>query len=236
MPRLIAKMKTVKQKIAILGATGRTGIWIIKEALNRGYSVNALVRPQSSLDIEQPDLNIIKGVPTSAEDLTRTMEGCEAVLSALNISRKIEWWPWSALSSSPTFLSEVAEKMVTIAKEIDLRRCLIVTAWGTGESKQDTPGFFGFMIDYTNIGVVYRDHERQEEIWEKSGLDWTIVRPVGLTNDTDEKSVGVLLESKTTKPDKLTISRRMVAEFMLDALEDGSYIRQKPIVFYSKKS
>lgn len=226
----------MKTKIAVLGATGRTGIWIVKESLNRGYAVNALVWPQSDLNIEHPDLRIIKGSPTSTEDLTQTMEGCEAVLSALNISRKTEWWPWSPLTGSPTFLSEVAAEIVTIAKKTNLKRCLIVTAWGTGESKQDIPGFFRFMIDNTKIGVVYRDHERQEAIWEKSGLDWTIVRPVGLTNDTDEMPVGTLLESKITKPDKLTISRRMVAEFLLDALENGSFIQQKPIVFYSKKS
>lgn len=198
--------------------------------------MNALVRPQSSLDIEHPDLTIIKGVPTSTEDLARTMEGCTAVFGALNISRKTEWWPWSELSGSPTLLSEVAKKVVEVARQVDLKRCLIVTAWGTGESKQDIPILFRFMIDYTNIGVVYRDHERQEEIWGKSDLDWTVVRPVGLTNETDPRPVGTLLESRTAKPDKLTISRRMVAEFILDALESDRFIRQQPIIFYSKKS
>lgn len=224
----------MKTKIAVLGATGRTGIWIVKEALNRNYAVNALVRSQSSLDIEHPDLNIIKGDPTSASDLKQVMQGCEALLNALNISRKNEWWLWSELSSSPTFLSEVAEKVVAVAKQIGLKRCLIVTAWGTSETKADIPGWFRFFIDNTNIGVTYCDHERQEEIWEKSNLGWTIVRPVGLTNDTNEKPVQVLLNSKTTKPDKMTISRREVAKFLLDTLENGDYIHQKPIISYKK--
>ena len=233
-PRSRLPKAIMKSKIAVLGATGRTGIWIVKEALNRGYAVNALVRAQSSLDIEHPDLTVFKGVPTSAKDLARTMDGCDAVLNALNISRKTEWWLWSNLSSSPTFLSEVAQKVVAVAKEIDLKRCLTVSAWGTGSTKQDIPAWFRFFINNTKIGVTYRDHERQEAIWEKSGLDWTVVRPVGLTNDTAEKPIQVLLESKTTKPDKLTISRRMVATFMLDALENDPYIQQKPIIFYKK--
>ncbi len=224
----------MKRKIAVLGATGRTGIWIVKEALNRGYAVNALVRAQSSLDIEHPDLKIIKGIPTSARDLTQVMQECEAVFNALNISRKNEWWLWSKLSSSPTFLSEVAEKVVTVAKQIGLRRCLIVTAWGTGESKADLPSWFRFFINTTKIGVTYRDHERQEAVWEKSGLDWTIVRPVGLTNETQEKPIQVLLNSKTAKPDKMTISRREVAKFMLDSLEGDRYIQQKPIISYKE--
>ena len=223
----------MKKKIAVLGATGRTGIWIVKEALQRGYAVNALVREQSSLNIEHNDLTIIKGTPTATVDLIRVMEGCEAVMSALNISRKNEWWLWSELSSSPTFLSDVARKTVAVAKEMDLKRCLIVTAWGTGATKEDLPGFFRFFINNTKIGVTYQDHERQEAIWEKSGLDWTVVRPVGLTNDTEEKPIGVLLETKTSKPANSRISRRMVAQFMLDAWEEGTYIHEKPIIFYS---
>ena len=81
--------------------------------------------------------------------------------------------------------------------------------------------------------MTYQDHERQEAIWEKSGLDWTVVRPVGLTNDTEEKTIGVLLETKTSKPANSRISRRMVAQFMLDAWEEGTYIHEKPIIFYS---
>lgn len=223
----------MKKKIAVLGATGRTGIWIVKEALQRGYAVNALVREQSSLNIEHNDLTIIKGTPTATVDLIRVMEGCEAVMSALNISRKNEWWLWSELSSSPTFLSDVARKTVAVAKEMDLKRCLIVTAWGTGATKEDLPGFFRFFINNTKIGVTYQDHECQEAIWEKSGLDWTVVRPVGLTNDTEEKPIGVLLETKTSKPANSRISRRMVAQFMLDAWEEGTYIHEKPIIFYS---
>lgn len=218
----------MKKKIAVLG-----GIWIVKEALQQGYAVNALVREQSSLNIEHNDLTIIKGTPTATVDLIRVMEGCEAVMSALNISRKNEWWLWSELSSSPTFLSDVARKTVAVAKEMDLKRCLIVTAWGTGATKEDLPGFFRFFINNTKIGVTYQDHERQEAIWEKSGLDWTVVRPVGLTNDTEEKPIGVLLETKTSKPANSRISRRMVAQFMLDAWEEGTYIHEKPIIFYS---
>lgn len=223
----------MKKKIAVLGATGRTGIWIVKEALQRGYAVNALVREQSSLNIEHPDLTIVKGTPAAAVDLKRVMDGCEAVLNALNISRKNEWWLWSELSSSPTFLSDVARKLVEVTPETKVKRYLIVTAWGTGATKEEIPGWFRFFINNTKIGVTYLDHDRQEEVWEKSGLDWTVVRPVGLTNDTEEKPMGVLLNTKTTKPAHMTISRRMVAQFMLDALEEGTYIHQKPIIFYS---
>lgn len=220
-----------KPTIAVLGATGRTGRWIVEEALQRGYFVQALVRDKSRLTIWHENLTIIEGTPESRKDLRATMKGCEAVLGALNISRKQEWWLWSELTASSTFLSAVASKVVEVANEMNIKRCLVVTAWGTAETKKDLPAAFRWMIDLTNIGVTYRDHERQDLIWEKSGLDWTIVRPVGLTNSMEEKSIQILLNSSTAKP-AMIISRRMVALFMLDALEQGTYIHQMPIISY----
>lgn len=223
--------RKAKPKIAVLGATGRTGYWIVKEALERGYAVNALVRDKSRLDIQHDQLNVIEGTPESKSDLMDTLAGCEAVLSALNISRVHEWWLWSKLTASPTFLSEVAEKVVEVATEMNMQRCLIVTAWGTSDTKKDLPAPFRWMIDMTQIGVTYEDHERQEKIWERSGLDYTIARPVGLTTSTEEKPIHIQLDTSTSKP-AMTISRRMVALFMLDALEQGTYIHQKPIISY----
>lgn len=223
--------KQNKPTIAVLGATGRTGRWIVEEALKRGYIVRALVRDRSRLPIRHDNLMVIEGTPESEKDLRTTMEGCQAVLSALNIAREQEWWLWSKLTASPTFLSEAASKVAEVAHEADIRRCLVVTAWGTSETKKDLPAPFRWMIDLTNIGITYRDHERQERVWEKSGLDWTIVRPVGLTNDREEKSIQILLDTSTAKP-TMTISRRMVALFMLDALEQGTYIHQMPIISY----
>jgi putative NADH-flavin reductase len=220
-----------KPRIAVLGATGRTGRWIVEEALRRGYAVNALVRDKSRLAIQHDDLSVIVGTPESKNDLTTTMAGCEAVLSALNISRVHEWWLWSKLTASPTFLSEVAQKVVEVATEMNTQCCLVVTAWGTSETKKDLPAPFRWMIDMTQIGITYQDHERQERVWEKSGLDWTIIRPVGLTNSTEEKSIQIKLDTSTSKP-AMTISRRMVALFMLDALEQGTYTHQMPIISY----
>lgn len=221
----------MKKKIAILGATGRTGRWVVEEALHRGYAVNVLVRTKSRLLVRHEDLTVIEGTPALSKDLVTTLNGCVAVLSALNISRSKEWWPWSKLSASETFLSDVARELVNVMTSMKIRRVLVVTAWGTSESRSRLPGWFRFMISTSKIGVTYRDHERQERVWESSGLDWTIVRPVGLTNGARSKPIEVWTGNESKNP-RLTISRRQVANFMLDALEQGSYICQKPIVAY----
>jgi len=74
-------------------------------------------------------------------------------------------------------------------------------------------------IRNTNIWKAYLDHDRQEKALRASGLDWTIVRPVMLT-DEDYASY-IVTNARATAP---KISRKGVAKFILDSIEQGKYI------------
>jgi len=96
-------------------------------------------------------------------------------------------------------------------------RFIVCSAWGVSEMTHDIPGWFKWLIQNSNIGVAYEDHNRQERIVSVSAFNWTILRPVGLTNSSKEQSV---LESFDNHPKpSLTISRKSVAGFLLDSLE-----------------
>jgi putative NADH-flavin reductase len=218
--------------IAVLGASGRTGRWIVQEALERGYTVRAIVRDPIVRDpagrpLRHERLQVVQGTPTDEQVLREALTGCQAVLSALNISRTSDF-PWSPLRSPAELLSGTMQKVLPLCRELGIRRLLVVTAWGVHETKQDMPGWFRFLIENSNLKVPYRDHERQEALIEASALDWTLVRPVGLTNAAGQQPVQVTLDS-TTRP-SLTISRRSVARFLLDSLDQQQYIRQKPVI------
>jgi hypothetical protein len=77
--------------------------------------------------------------------------------------------------------------------------------------------------------VAYKDHERQEQLAAASSMQWTAVRPVGLLNGKGGKKVHVALDN-SVRP-RITIHRSDLATFMLDTLENGSYIGQKPVVW-----
>jgi putative NADH-flavin reductase len=78
---------------------------------------------------------------------------------------------------------------------------------------------------------VYTDHVRQEDCVKQSRLDWTIVRPVTLTDGdrTGEYRHGF---SSTDKTLKLKISRADVADFMLRQLTDRTYLHNTPGLSY----
>lgn len=74
-------------KLAVFGATGRTGLPLVRQALAKGYKVKALVRTPSKLTIQDERLELVQGDAMNAADVERTIEGTDAVLSVLDHSK-----------------------------------------------------------------------------------------------------------------------------------------------------
>ena len=213
--------------ILILGSTGRTGRLLLTEALKRGHKVNVLVSHKSRLTVKPELVSAFEGTPLNKYTLSESMQGCEAILSTLNISRTSDF-PWAKLRTSTDFLSLSMKNIIGVAEEQKVNRIIITTAWGVAETQKDIPFWFRLLIRYSNIRYPYRDHELQEELLKHSELDYTVVRPVGLTDQHNKKKIQVSLDN-TPKP-TLTISRLHTANFMLDILENNLYNRQAPVI------
>jgi putative NADH-flavin reductase len=69
-------------KLLVLGATGGTGIEIVKRAIERGHSVTAFVRSRLRLAALDSSIDIVEGNLLKAEELTGVISGQDAVLSA----------------------------------------------------------------------------------------------------------------------------------------------------------
>jgi len=214
-------------KILILGATGRTGRLLVEEAVKQGYLINVLIRDENKLTIKSASITVFERTPANQHDLLKAMQGCDAVLSTLNISRKSDF-PWASLCTPKDFLSGCMKNIIAAAGESKIDRIIVTTAWGTNETKKDIPWWFAWLIDHSNISYAYRDHELQENLLKASALSYTIVRPAGLTNSLKSKSITVSLNN--TPAPGLTISRKNVALFMLDALKNNLYQNQCPVI------
>jgi len=210
-------------KILILGATGRTGRLVLEIALARGYQVNCLVRDPEKLSISSDLIAIFEGNPANSHDLKLAIEGCDAVISVLNISRNSDF-PWARLRTPATFLSEVMSQLVQIATKLKVNRIVVCSAWGVGTTGNDIPIWFKWLINNSNIGVAYQDHEKQEAIVRQSQLMWTIVRPVGLTNAKGLQKPIVSLDNRPIP--RLTVSRKCLATFMIDTLLNDALASQ----------
>ncbi|MEL6483922.1 MAG: NAD(P)H-binding protein [Bacteroidota bacterium] len=213
-------------RILLLGATGRTGKWVLKTALEKGHSVYCLSRNSERIP-KQDGLTVFEGNPSHLDNLKKAMVDCEAIISVLNVSRTSDF-PWARLRTPETLLSDTMSSVVSAAKELRIKRITICSAWGVAETKKDIPKWFKWFIDNSNIGVAYADHERQENILSQSHLDWTIVRPVGLSNS---KRTETIQESFDNKPKPcMLISRKSVGRYLVESLEKEVLIGKKVVI------
>lgn len=216
------------KKVLILGATGRTGRHVLNAALAAGYQVHVLVRDAEKLGISHPKCQVFEGHPADKQALESALLGCEYVLSTLNISR-VNDFPWAPLRTPPTLLSEVMALLLGLAEVHPLKKLVLCSAWGARESRSDIPFWFRWLVEYSNIGPAYDDHGRQELLLEASRIPWTIVRPVALTNSLSSENV--VIQNDAASQPNLLISRKSVAQFMVDALSRSDLDGKKPVIF-----
>jgi len=213
-------------KILILGATGRTGRLIVEEALKHGYDLNVLVRDKNKIPFTAK-IKVYHGTPARRTDLAAAMQGCDLIVSALNITRASDL-PWSKPITPKNFITESMQNVIAEAGQQKLERLITISAWGVGETKQEVPFWFRWLINYTNLRFNYAEHESQEKLLAGSNLKWTAVRPVALNDSNKVKTLKVSFNN-SPKP-SLQISRQSVAKFIVDIVKSDKYDRKSPTI------
>lgn len=205
-------------KLLVFGATGGTGQAVLEQAIARGDGVTAFVRrPEALAEVSGAAgdrLRIQPGDVRDAEAVRAITPGHDAVISALG----------AGLGKSD--LREVGTRHIIEAmRAAGLRRLISVSSLGIGASRDNMPGLVRWVIVPLILRHGFADHERQEQVIRDSGLDWTIVRPAGLTNGAH---TGVYQQGFPPGHTRIRgqISRADVADFMLKALDDTTTIGQ----------
>jgi putative NADH-flavin reductase len=210
-------------RVLILGASGRTGIHVLHEALKEGFEINCLTRNHNTIDITDDKLRVFEGCPSKINNLDMAINDCDAIISVLNISRTSDF-PWAKLRTPSTFLSDVIENVIAVSNQRSIKRIIVCSAWGVSETIYDIRFWFRWLISQSNIGLAYANHEVQENLLMKTKLDYTIVRPSGLTNSKKKENIK---ESYSNNPKpSLTISRLLVAKYMVQALSNPKLIHK----------
>jgi len=190
-------------RLLILGATGGTGLHIVDQAVERGLSLTAFVRSPDALKRFGDRITVIGGNLLSSSELHRVIENHDAVLSAFG--------PRQPLSKEDeTLLQRFATALTEAMLQSSVRRLVIgSTAFLFKDAIFPPANLVGRLF----FPAVVRDATEMETIVQKSGLDWTIVRPPRLT---DKPPTGKYRVSEGHLPRfGLSISRADVADFML---------------------
>jgi putative NADH-flavin reductase len=206
-------------RLAIFGATGRTGAHLVEQALAAGHSVRALARDPSRLSTGQPELAVVRGDIRDADRVRETIAGQEAVLSVLGSTK-----------TDQEVLQVGARQIVDAMRQEGVRRLIVLTGAGV-KWPQDPPSVasvvFVPLLKLLSPRVL-RDAELAVATIVASDLDWTIVRAPRLG---DGPRTGVYRHGYI-RTGFTAVARADVAAFMLQQLTDPRYIREAPIIVY----
>ena len=211
-------------KILSLGANGAVGQLALDDLLNTNHEVTALVRDTSSMKRKHPQLTVVQGEPTKTADLDRLLAGHDAVLRTLG----------ARTNKRTTLRTEVATNMIAGMKRHGVRKLVWLDAAGVGSSKefvQRSSFFFGRIIIPLFLNHMYEDAAVADELIEKSGCDWVIVRPMSFTNREKTGNVSVVTDMSLTVQLRLRITRADVAAFLVEQVVKDDYVGQMPIIF-----
>ena len=212
-------------RIAVFGATGRTGKPFVEQALERGHEVVAFVRDATGLSstIRDDDrVRIVEGDAYTGEGIERAIAGngdpVDAVVSVL-----------AQTSEGPDdLLTEAGRHILAAMDQHGVSRFVTLVGAGVreeGESVTLGGKVMGVLLKLLARSVL-EDARDQVELVRVSDTRWTVVRGPRLTEDahTGEFRHGTDLSLGMRD----TAARSNVAEFILDCLEDDLYVHEMP--------
>jgi uncharacterized protein YbjT (DUF2867 family) len=199
-------------RIAVFGGTGGTGRQVIEQAMDAGHQVAALVRDPNRLSAPAKQADIIVGDVLNPQQVAETIAGADAVVVSLG----------SRSDSPDNTVSQGTKNIIACMQESGLKRLVVVTSLGVGDSKDQVPMAFKLVMN-TVMRKIMADKALQEQHVQESGLDWVIVRPGGLS---DDPASGAYIFGTDPTIMAGRVSRADVAAFVLQNLSDDQFLGQ----------
>lgn len=223
--------------VLVVGATRGSGLAITRELVAAGHRVTAFGRTASTAfaapvartdagpDAQPGSVRPVDGDALDPEAVTKAVAGQDAVVVTLGISDNplaVQWLHRS--STAPDVRSRGTRNVVEAMRETGVRRLVVQSTYGLGDSWAHLDLTWKLVFRFV-IGRQFTDSGRQEDVVRASGLDWTLVRPVSLTDSPDDGADGsddVAPAHVTTDDTRrgLKVSRAQLARVHAGALSD----------------
>ncbi|GHE98950.1 NADH-flavin reductase [Amycolatopsis deserti] len=197
-------------KLTVFGATGGTGVEVVRQALAAGHQVTAVVRDPARLDVPaHPRLEVVTADVFDPDSLVPAITGREAVLSALGPRDR----------GPSVICRDGTSSIMTAMATAGVRRLVVVS--NSGMHREGDGWFTRLVVKPMLIRMLreeYADMGEMERRVIASGLDWTIVRPPKLGDGPHTGRIAS--ETRGNVRGSFTISRADLADYVLRAAAD----------------
>lgn len=207
--------------VALLGASGMLGEYLLREALARGYTVRVLARTPAKLGEFADRITIIQGDardPAAIEELVR---GSDVVISALG--------PVRADGDAARFINTTATGNVLQAmqgKRISQYMVVSGAAVVMPGDERDLLGWWVRSLAQIGLRDELQDKQAEYELLARSSVDWMLVRCPLI--DPQPSRWPALASTRT--PPAFRVRAGEVAHFMLDEIDARQFVRAGPFL------
>jgi putative NADH-flavin reductase len=211
-------------KILIFGATGKTGLEVVKQALKQGNEVRAFVRNPQKMAIEDTGLTLVQGDVTDADAVMNAVKGVDGVIVALGASADMQ---------ADIVMTEGTANIISAMKQHGVKKVVI-------QSSYPMSGYEDGIAFLRQVGMgdeqiaaiqpVLDDKKKQIGLALGSGLEFVVVKPMMLTDDAGIGGYRAAENLEVKPGDK--ISRADVADFMLKALTESQFVGKVVTITY----
>ncbi|MCU0667440.1 MAG: SDR family oxidoreductase [Patescibacteria group bacterium] len=213
-------------KIIIFGASGRTGILLVNQALKQGHLVTAFTHtppPEGTLPNHQ-NLSVISADASQEMAVLQAIQGHNVIINV--IAPKL-------FDTNNHFISETATKnIINSMYKTGAKRYIGQSgAWATEhleDASQPMKIAFNLMPQFKSI---YKYKKLEDQIIKSSGLNYTIVRCGRLTDDQPISNYRVFMDRYKCKSFEIPKIRRInVADFELNIIDKAEFVGKCPII------
>lgn len=206
-------------KIALFGATGHLGSQVLRQALEGGHSVSALVRQPQRLTLQHPNLNVHVGDVLNPQDVLTALQGQEAVVSALGGGRQ---GPFEMLTAG---LSNILQAM----QASSLQRIIATAAAGVLQHdayslRRDQPGFPPM------FKLISQAQLEAYGVLQSSASSWTLLCPPMMPEGPATGQYRVLADY--APQGGIQISTGDLAHFALGELKRQDFLHKRVGIAY----
>ncbi|WP_028952346.1 SDR family oxidoreductase [Synechococcus sp. CC9616] len=191
------------KRVAVSGASGKTGYRVVEELLEEGFEPRLLLRPDSVLPDQLSSCHQHRLSLFDQQALDQALQGVDALVIATGARPSVD------LSGPMRVDAWSVKSQVESCKRVGVSRVILVSSLCAGRWRHPL-NLFGLILVWKRVG---------ERTLEASGLDWTVIRPGGLSEREDNVAAEGIRWSDADQQESNSIPRRLVARCCVEALQ-----------------
>lgn len=205
-------------RIAVVGATGPTGVLVVDEALRRGHEVVAYIRRPEAMR-QQERLTIVGGELEDAHKFVDAIRGSDVLICTLGTRSRRE----------RDFMSRHLPLVTSAMQAAGVPRLVLMSALGGGELPKKATGINRLVFAFLSK-VVFADRTRSEAALAGAGLPWSAAYPGFLTDAPRLSAIDVVEIDAIKGARGERIPRADVAAVLLELAEQKDGHERRVVV------